>query len=443
MIPLLGHRYMSSGVESIVKGFHRYRFLSADDKRKLLGAHRLKNVPPAKIKDIETSLELDVGPDTTESPSPATASSRINAELRRLASKSHGAIRQATRYRAIGAGTSKYFMGIDPNTPLEPYDITSPLFDESTESETLTSDVQKARAYEDISRMFCVMNPSKDPMSDRFLDVMARAIECNVLRLERPVLCNELADFESSYAMQRSALRNLLVNRCTRNAFEETRVDRFLDRIHFSSQRLDAPMPPECLEPLVAFCGYKSYSFDPLERLGQKLAGLRRLVAAIESGDDAYLQALGTPEEYQVGPDSRYPFRNYYGFKSCIPEDVTGSINMGKVCTAPAVRYQNLQSVAHSLPADPKYRAVVSHAIRVLERSKGWDHASKVKAINRLVNVYNNLAPSRYYDRVLNQAIRYPRPRHALVKTKSRQEVFNRGLTYIGSLTKNHWMKRK
>lgn len=152
---------------------------------------------------------------------------------------------------------------------------------------------------------------------------------------------------------------------------------------------------------------------------------------------------LGTREECNVGPPNKYPFDNYYGFKSCIPNDVTGSIKMGKPDVGDHVRYHNLQSVAHSLPSDPKYRAVVMHAIRVLERNKGWDHASKVKAINRLVQVYNNLAPSRYYARVLDKAIPLVRKQGSTVSTKSRQETFNRGLKYIQSLTRNHWMKKK
>ncbi|GFE55610.1 DNA double-strand break repair rad50 ATPase, putative [Babesia ovis] len=445
---------MTTGLDVFVKGFQRYRLLSAEDKRKLLGAHRLKDIPHQNLKELEKALDINLDGSARskpaavsegyELPSAVTASSRISAELRRLKTRTHGSSGAGGRYKPLGAGVSKYFMGIDPNTPLEPYEITSPLFEDATESATLVSDVQKAGAYEDVGTMLSAMRPVKpDTFSDNFLDIMSRAIEQHLMRIERPMLCNELSDFESSYAMQRATLRNLLVNRCTRNAFDETRVDRFLDRLSFSSQRLDAPMPPECLEPLVAFCGHQSYSFDPLTRLGQKLENLQRFVHAIVEGDEAYLQALGTPEECRVGPPSKYPFRNYYSFDSCIPDDVTGSINMGKPRVGPSVRYHNLQSVAHSLPADRKYRAVVAHAIRVLERSKGWDHASKVKAINRLVQVYNNLAPSTYYERVLSRAIPSVRTKGTVVSTKSRQEVFNRGLKYIGSLTRNHWMKRK
>ncbi|GBE60035.1 DNA double-strand break repair rad50 ATPase, putative [Babesia ovata] len=449
MFRLLNRRFSSAGLDVFISGVSRYRLLSASDKRKLLEAHRQKvslalcchlcvqSLPEAALKDAEKALDLrsehagspSPGSATSapsEQPTPITASHRIAAELKRLKGRLQGSGRFHERHQPIGVGVSKFFMGVDPNTPLEPYDITTPLFDADRETETLVSDVKKAAAYDDVQSMLSALRPVRqDALTDRLEDVMSRAIERNVARLERPVLFNELSDFESSYAMNRAAMRNLLANRCTRNAFEETRIERFLDRLKISEQRLDAPLPPEAVEPLMAFQGYSSYSFDPCVR------------------DESFLKRLGTPEEYPVGPDSKYPFRNYFAFDSCIPNDVTGSIRMGKRRPSPSIRYPNLQSVAHSLPADRKYRAVVSNAIRTLERSKGWDHASKVKAINRLVQVYNNLAPSRYYSRVLDKAVPSVRAKGSVVRTRSRQETFNKGLHYIQSLTRNHWMKRK
>ncbi|GIX65394.1 DNA double-strand break repair rad50 ATPase, putative [Babesia caballi] len=449
MFPPLQRRFYSTGLDVFVRNVNRYRLLSAEDKRKLLGAHRLKGVPESTVKSVESAIGL--GTESASVPSPASATTAqapasrlIAAELQRLKGRASGSGRLQGRSRPIGVGVSQFFMGIDPNTPPEPYDITSPLFGEEREADTLVADVQKAAAYDDIQSMLASVRPTpQGVLTDRFIDVMARAIEHNLSRIERPVLCNELSDFQSSYAMQRATLRNLLVNRCTRNAFDETRVERFLDRLRFSDQRLDAPLPPEVLEPLVAFRGLASYSFDPCTRLSQKLHNMQRLVRAIVDGDEPFLRALGTFAECSAGPPSKYPFRNYYGFESAVPSDVTGSIRMGKPRSAHAVRYHNLQAVAHSLPADRKYRAIVAHAIRVLERSKGWDQASKVKAVSRLVQVYNNLAPSRYYARVLDQAIPRMRTKGSTVRTRSRQETFNRGLQYIQSLTRNHWMKRK
>lgn len=42
-------------------------------------------------------------------------------------------------------------------------------------------------------------------------------------------MVNELSDYRPAYAMKRAAVRNLLVNKCVRNAFEESRVEKFID----------------------------------------------------------------------------------------------------------------------------------------------------------------------------------------------------------------------
>lgn len=138
-----------------------------------------------------------------------------------------------------------------------------------------------------------------------------------------------------------------------------------------------------------------------------------------------------------------YPFSNYYGFKSSVPNEVTGSIRMGKENRDDDLRYPNLQCVAHSLPKDPKYRAIVSHSIKVFERSKGWDQTSKIKAINRLINVYNNMSSSYYYSRVMEKSVPTEDSRPKVIKTLTRQEVFNKGLRYIKSLFRNHWNRPK
>ncbi|KAK1443249.1 hypothetical protein BgAZ_201250 [Babesia gibsoni] len=438
-------RGVATGIDAFVDGLKRYRLLSSSDKRKLLGAHRLKKTPEAPTDKIENALELsNESSSVRDLRQEASPSKRIEAELKRLKSRTREDMRARARMRPMAVGVSKYFMGVDPNTEPEYFEITNPLFDSETETMTLVSDVQKATAYDDVQAMLASIRPvPQDKITDDFLHIMARAIEYNIARVERPVLFNELSDYESSYAMQRAAIRNLLINRCTRNAFEETRVDKFIDKLKLSSQRLNAPLPPEAIEPVIAFRGYATYSFDPCRRLAQKLTNMQRLVQAIVKNDTDFLASLGTSAECQVGPLSKYPFNNYYGFESCVPKDVTGSIKMGKPVAGDSVRYQNLQSVAHSLPKDRKYRSVVTHAIRVLERAKGWDHKSKIKAINRLVQVYNNLAPSRYYERVLEKSIPLVRTKGSVVRTRSRQETFNRGLKYIQSLTRNHWVKKK
>ena len=69
------------------------------------------------------------------------------------------------------------------------------------------------------------------------------------------------------------------------------------------------------------------------------------------------------------------------------------------------LRYPTLQRVAHTLPADPKWRAHVVRSIRVLERSKDWDFKSKLEAMNRMKEVYDSLKPSEVYTAGLDEKL--------------------------------------
>lgn len=91
--------------------------------------------------------------------------------------------------------------------------------------------------------------------------------------------------------------------------------------------------------------------------------------------------------------------------------------------------------MAHSLPRDRKYRKMVIHAIRILERSRGWDHESKLKAISQMIQVCNDLAPYDTYKRVLDEALPSTRRKGDVMYTRNRFKVFRSGFKYIQSLT--------
>ncbi|CDJ30769.1 uncharacterized protein EMH_0033010 [Eimeria mitis] len=225
----------------------------------------------------------------------------------------------------------------------------------------------------------------------------------------RPTLTNELTDFDNPYMLKREAIRRLLEERGARNALDESMIDDYLDRRpDLAKLRLCAKLPPEVVEPLAAFHGLTNYNFDKRIRLQQKVNAMFRAVDAADSELD---KVLGNLEENQRSDMKHelHPFRNHFGFVSAVPTGTVGSITMGREESGTdkelrKIRYPTLQRVAHTLPKDPKYRAIVAHAIRVLERSRGWDFQDKVKAINTLVEVYNHLPPSATYERKLDEA---------------------------------------
>ncbi|EKX74368.1 conserved hypothetical protein [Theileria equi strain WA] len=443
MLKIAKTRFASLSFNKFITGIGRYRFLNSEDKQKLLSQHSLKTVSSEDTSIIYKILNL---PSNTANKSPKETTTkanhnRIHPLISRHLERAENTTRKQFQRRQSTPKVNNVPGGVDPTAPPFPYEIKSDLFSQKTETSSLVSDVIKATKYEDLKHVLEEIRPvPQHVLTDKFIDVMSRAIEENISNLERPALVNELSDYESAYAMKRAAIRNLLVNKCTRNEFEETRVEKFIDsHLNFYKQRLNSPLPPEVLEPLAAFRGDVYYSFSPMTRLQQKINAIHMLVQGIVNGDKDIVTRL--PEF--AGNGNNYPFRNYYGFKSCIPDEVTGSINMGKIKRDEHLRYPNLQCVAHSLPRDPKYRAVVTHAIKILERSRGWDQLSKIKAINRLVQVYNNLASSAHYSEMLNKAIPLERKKGTVIKTLTRQEVFNKGLKYIPSLFRNHWNRSK
>lgn len=137
----------------------------------------------------------------------------------------------------------------------------------------------------------------------------------------RPILTNELSDYETPYMMQRQTRERLLRDECARNQLDESMIDYTLDtsdgrgrrgggvsRMVSSSDlvrlRGKAPMPPDLLEPLMSFRGITEWAHDPRDRLKQKLDGVNN-VSDFERSD-AYLSGIGTrlveedEEDWQV-----------------------------------------------------------------------------------------------------------------------------------------------
>ncbi|CDJ58673.1 Chromosome III, complete sequence, related [Eimeria maxima] len=261
-------------------------------------------------------------------------------------------------------------------------------FTEEAQTVSLIEDVYKAEVYQEV---------------------------CAKLDEHRPTLVNEFTDFDNPYMLKREAIKRLLEERGTRNALDESMIDEYLDRRpDLVKLRLRAKLPPEVIEPLAAFHGLTNYNFDKRTRLQQKVNAMFRAVDAAHCDCWSHAELdvlLGSLEENQRSDMKHelHPFRNHFGFVSAVPTGTVGSIKMGQEqCGTDKelrmIRYPTLQRVAHTLPKDPKYRAIVAHAIRVLERSPGWDFKDKVKAINTLVEVYNHLPPSATYARKLDEA---------------------------------------
>ena len=101
---------------------------------------------------------------------------------------------------------------------------------------------------------------------------MARAATRKaVLDKIRPVLASELSDFETPYMMKR-VTREKMLHSIARNEMEKKLVDRVLNRQpDLIKARVQAPMPPEVLEPLFAFLGHQNWNFNPQERLAQQI----------------------------------------------------------------------------------------------------------------------------------------------------------------------------
>jgi len=332
----------------------------------------------------------------------------------------------------------------EPRYEAEEQEFTAPW-----RAKSMAEDVWKAEYYTHLYRKAHADIPEHEPLAtrhDRLSDVTAEAYRRHVLDQNRPVLTHELADFENPYMMKRSALERVLQERCTRNQLDERVMPRLLER-HPDLVRLraEAPMPPEVLEPLAAFRGDSRWSFDARERLAQKLEGASAALGTLAEAGGAG-DVLGVlPENAPVDPDQVagvcHPWKNHVGFESTVPRGKTGGTKFGQPTPALQAqvlrtRYPTLQRVAHTLPADPKWRAHVVRTIRVLERQKDWDFQSKLNAVNKLKEVYDQLKPSAEYNRDLDEKLPLNRvPSH--LKRK-----FARDKQYVKTYPKRFKLKK-
>lgn len=108
----------------------------------------------------------------------------------------------------------------------------------------------------------------------------------NILDNCRPTLANELSDFRTPYVMKRSSHKKLL-DYVAQNPFEEKYIiDKILNsRADLQKGRVKAELPPEVLEPLYAFGGYREWRFggrDGFERSVE--SACEGLIEALEGG---------------------------------------------------------------------------------------------------------------------------------------------------------------
>ncbi|EUD66236.1 hypothetical protein C922_03431 [Plasmodium inui San Antonio 1] len=329
------------------------------------------------------------------------------------------------------------------------------------EQYTLIEDLYKAYIY---SRAFAALSNqyrTRHTISNDFLHVMIRAMKSSILERVNPTLVNEFAHFTNPYMLMKHALENFILHRHVKNPYEESLICEHLKRkTHMNVLKLDsAEVPVEVYEPLASFRGDINYNYDVREKFANIIRTQLDILGVVtggatdtmsnfggddatrsESNSDQLNDVLRILPENARAPFQNYPFDNLKALKTKMRKKYMGGIKNSKPINVEDeelshMRYPNLQSVAHSLPADPKYRANVIHAIKVLERSKHWDHASKIKAINTLVDVWNDMHSSDHYENLMDKCLPVIYTKDMLRKTKTRQETYNRGLVYLQSLT--------
>ena len=314
-------------------------------------------------------------------------------------------------------------------------------------TKSLVEDKWKSEYYANLCRSVDdILSPNSVPIdSDSFLQVLKKATAKYLRNEARPILTNELADYDNPYMMKKATTERLLHEKCVRNKLEESLVSDFVkarpDMIKLRSQ---AELPPEILEPLQAFRGITNWSFDPETRITQKLESIQKIF-------DSDIKSPSLSEWKW-----NHPFANHLGFVSSVPRGRRGSWGHGKPLSQEQadlqrMRYPTLQRVAHSLPRDPQYRAQAMHAIQVLERSKGWQFADKTKAINTLKEVLDNLPTYKSIEAKLDKAlpiVRYGgtgknvRRKPSNLRRRNRIRMYFKSMTAIIPLSRR-WSDRR
>lgn len=284
-------------------------------------------------------------------------------------------------------------------------------------------------------------------------DVMTRAVRDEMVDHARPVFNTLLEDFSHPYMAKYYMMRNILMER-SRNKMDESMIDQYLmNRPDLTKLRLEAPMPPEVLEPLAAFRGDTRWSFDARRRLSQKLEGTLAALDSIEetsrslpdpSSKEKLIKqritsVMASLPEWRRTETPNHPFKNNQGFASVTPNDFTGGIKVGMPVNPlkselSGLRYPTLQRVAHTLPKDDRYRNNVVHSIRILERSRGWDFSSKIRAINTTKDIFDVLPSSYAIDAKLDAALPIAWQQH-MGQPKRGNGFYRKGLRHVRSLT--------
>lgn len=337
-------------------------------------------------------------------------------------------------------------------------------FTKDNSIKSLVEDVWKADRYVWLCQRLSsrLMQEGSEIQSDDLLSVLKRATEKYLKTQGRPVLTNELADFENPYMMKKSTMERLLHEGCVRNKLEESLVPDVLNSDpELTKLRTQADMPPEILEPLQAFRGMTDWSFDPEIRIEQKLVNLNAFLDQVLGAE----KNISEPKLVSLS-DGRvsHRFSNHLGFVSAVPQGRRGGWGQGKPDSAEKrdlskVRYPTLQRVAHALPKDPHYRSQAVHAIQVLERSKGWTFSDKTKAVNALKEVLDTLPSSRMIRGKLDRALpvvrygrfapgalssshKFVRRKPSNLKRRNRIRMYFRSMTAITPLARR-WADRR
>ena len=317
-------------------------------------------------------------------------------------------------------------------------------FKPQTVQKSLVEDKWKADNYVKMCakiRSLLGANSSAAVDSDAFLDVLRRASDIFLRNESRPVLTNELGDFDNPFMMRKMCTERLLHETCVRNKLEESLVNELLENdVQLIKLKSQAEIPPEVLEPLQAFRGVTDWSFDPETRMCQKLHAVKSLLAKIDSGDTSKKNSK----------------ENHLGFVSQVPTGRRGGWAHGKERSQKyheAIRYPTLQTVAHSLPKDPHYRSQAVNAISILERSRGWTFSDKTKAINSLKEVLDALPSSATLISKLDKALpvsrftrncktSFVRRKPSNLKRRNRIRMYFRSMTAAIPLSRR-WTERK
>ncbi|SBS81509.1 conserved Plasmodium protein, unknown function [Plasmodium ovale] len=455
----------------------KYKNLRSNDRIKLISSH-LKNVKEKNVEDIYEFVKRE------EEEKEIQEEYEVKKRMRILKLRKPAYLQSKSVKKKVNNDfdfSSEYTEKTCLQKEKELKDI---------EKYTLIEDMYKAYIY---SKAYTMLNNkyiTKHNISNDFVHVMVNTIRQYILEKIRPTLINEFGVYTNPYMLFKNSLQNYLLNQYVKNAYEETLMDDYINRkTSLNILKINsANVPVEVFEPLASFRGDVHYNFDPREKfkvsIGTSLRILGALTDAVNKGaankgaantgavntgaantgaanevidnpsreqggdktkmyereDDLVNKILSILPENKKFPFENYPFENLKSFRTHIQKKYIGGIKNSKPLNIEEeelnnVRYPNLQCVAHSLPRDVKYRDNVIHAIKVLERSKHWDHASKIKAINTLIDVWNNMHSSGHYENVLDKALPAIYTKDMLRKTRTRKDTYNKGLTYIQSLT--------